>query len=80
MVGLLGPNGAGKSTTISIISTLMPPTSGEVLLEGESVLQTRGRSGKSWGSCPRKSPFTTIFPQGKTCIFSAGSTGCPGKD
>jgi len=26
--GLLGPNGAGKSTTISIISTLIPPTKG----------------------------------------------------
>ncbi len=35
--GLLGPNGAGKSTTISIISTLIKPTSGEVFFEGESI-------------------------------------------
>jgi ABC-2 type transport system ATP-binding protein len=35
--GLLGPNGAGKSTTISIISTLLKPTGGEVLFEGESI-------------------------------------------
>ena len=37
--GLLGPNGAGKSTTISIISTLLPPTNGEILFEGESIFK-----------------------------------------
>ncbi len=31
--GLLGPNGAGKSTTISMISTLIPPTEGSILFE-----------------------------------------------
>lgn len=36
--GLLGPNGAGKSTTISIISTLIKPKSGEILFEGKSIL------------------------------------------
>ncbi|CAG9622083.1 ABC transporter ATP-binding protein [Sutcliffiella rhizosphaerae] len=36
-VGLLGPNGAGKSTTISMLSSLVHPTSGDVLLKGESV-------------------------------------------
>ncbi|XID90610.1 ATP-binding cassette domain-containing protein [Paenibacillaceae bacterium WGS1546] len=37
-VGLLGPNGAGKSTTISILSSLLKPNSGDVRLNGESVL------------------------------------------
>ena len=32
--GLLGPNGAGKSTTIDMISTVLIPTDGEVLLDG----------------------------------------------
>lgn len=36
MVGLLGPNGAGKSTTISMISSLIQPTSGDVLIESRN--------------------------------------------
>ncbi len=32
--GLLGPNGAGKTTTISMLSTVLLPTAGEILLDG----------------------------------------------
>ncbi|GAF63145.1 ABC transporter ATP-binding protein [Bacillus sp. TS-2] len=38
-IGLLGPNGAGKSTAISIISSLLKPTGGEVRLFGENVVK-----------------------------------------
>ena len=34
---LLGPNGAGKTTTISVLSTLLAPTSGDARIAGHSV-------------------------------------------
>jgi ABC-2 type transport system ATP-binding protein len=34
---LLGPNGAGKSTTISMLSSLLEPTSGDAQVMGHSV-------------------------------------------
>lgn len=33
--GLLGPNGAGKTTAISMISTVLLPTEGKILIDGE---------------------------------------------
>jgi len=36
---LLGPNGAGKSTTISMLSCLLRPTTGDATVMGHSILQ-----------------------------------------
>ncbi len=44
--GFLGPNGAGKTTTIKIMSGLMEPDSGKVIIDCED-------QGKSIGLCPQ---------------------------
>ena len=38
--GLIGPNGAGKTTAFNVITRLYDPDSGEVELDGESLLRT----------------------------------------
>ena len=39
--GLLGPNGAGKTTTISLLSTLLLPTEGKILIDGQTLKRSR---------------------------------------
>ena len=38
ILGVIGPNGAGKSTTFSMIAGALPPTSGTLHFDGESIL------------------------------------------
>ena len=35
--GLLGPNGAGKTTTISMLSTVLLPSAGEISIDGQKL-------------------------------------------
>ncbi|MEJ2368362.1 MAG: LPS export ABC transporter ATP-binding protein [Acidobacteriota bacterium] len=49
VVGLLGPNGAGKTTTFYMVVGLVPPTSGEILMDGRPLtgmaMYERARAG-----------------------------------
>ncbi|MBX4190641.1 ATP-binding cassette domain-containing protein, partial [Candidatus Saccharibacteria bacterium] len=45
----LGPNGAGKSTTISMLTTMLRPTSGKLFLNGHDVTREQDKARKSFG-------------------------------
>lgn len=41
IVGFIGPNGAGKSTTIKMMSGILTPSSGEILINGVDITKHR---------------------------------------
>lgn len=45
----LGPNGAGKSTTIKMLTTILKPTSGKMLIDGIDVVEDSHEARKSFG-------------------------------
>lgn len=57
IVGFLGPNGAGKSTTMKISTGYMPPTSGQVLVNGMDVTTQSLQVRKVMGYLPEHNPL-----------------------
>ncbi|WP_164311232.1 ATP-binding cassette domain-containing protein, partial [Streptococcus pneumoniae] len=51
---LLGPNGAGKSTTISIISSLFPPSAGTVEIFGIDLVKNPAKAKQFLGIVPQE--------------------------
>ena len=49
IVGYLGPNGAGKSTTIKMMSGVLEPTRGEILVNGVVPYKNRTRNAENIG-------------------------------
>ncbi len=45
----LGPNGAGKSTTIKMLTTLLHPTTGSIVLNGANVVENPEEVRRSFG-------------------------------
>ena len=54
LFGFLGPNGAGKTTTISMLSTILPPTSGEATILGNDIQKDSNRIKEIIGVCPQE--------------------------
>lgn len=49
VIGYLGPNGAGKSTTIKMMTGVLEPTSGEILVGGNIPYKNRTRNAQDIG-------------------------------
>ena len=51
--GLLGPNGAGKTTLMKIMTDLVPPSTGRVLLDGQDIAVMGADFRKKLGYLPQ---------------------------
>ena len=61
-VGIIGPNGAGESTLFNLISGRFEPSSGDVLLKGQSLLGKKPYEINRMG-LSRSFQITNIFPK-----------------
>ena len=52
LFGFLGPNGSGKSTTVKMLTGILQPTRGEVLIGGRSITNSALEVKKRIGVLP----------------------------
>jgi len=72
VVGLLGPNGAGKSTMMKVISCFLPPTSGEVTVDGFDIFDQELEVKKRVGYLPEHNPLYLDMYVREYLFFLAG--------
>ena len=56
LFGLIGPNGAGKTTTLRMLAGLLDSTSGEIVVNGQTV-----NHGRDWGELQRQIGYMPDF-------------------
>ena len=78
--GLLGPNGAGKTTTISMISCLIDPTGGEVVVDGNSTRSKPTAVKATLGVVPQDVALYPTLSAAENLAFWARMYGLSGTD
>jgi ABC-2 type transport system ATP-binding protein len=73
--GFLGPNGAGKTTTISILTTLLGPSSGRAQIEGIDVLAHPHQVRRKLGLVFQKSTADEELTGRENMLIEAGLYG-----
>lgn len=76
--GFIGPNGAGKSTTMRILATLEEPTSGDVCIDGVSLVNEPEKGHRMIGYVPDSLPNHRDISVHEYLDFFARSYGLRG--
>jgi len=79
MFGLIGPNGAGKSTLINIITGILDPLNGEVLIGGHSIKKKPIEAKKLIGLVPQELALSEDISAIDNLNFFASLYGLSGK-
>jgi len=78
--GVLGPNGAGKTTLMNMISTLLLPDSGDILIMGESVLKNPKKARQRLNLCSGHANFAWSLTISENLRFYAMLYGIRGAE
>jgi len=73
--GLVGPNGAGKTSTFRVVTTLMEPTYGDVLLEGADAFEDLESARRIIGYMPDLAPLPRDLKVWEFLDFHAAAYG-----
>ena len=77
VVGLLGPNGSGKSTTVGMLTGLLEPSGGLVLLDGANVREDLVDYKRGLGYVPEEAQLYTWMSGAEYLTFCARLRGLP---
>jgi ABC-2 type transport system ATP-binding protein len=77
--GFLGPNGAGKTTTIRMITGVLLPTSGRILIGGYDLAHEPGSAKRRMGYIPDRPYLYEKLSGGEFLRFVAGLWGTAGR-
>lgn len=80
VLGLLGPNGAGKTTAISIISTLIKATKGDVIYKGENISKKPEKIQRDLGFVPQEIALFTTLTAYENLTFWGKAYGLKGSE
>lgn len=69
--GFLGPNGAGKSTTQRMLTTLLEPTDGRIIINGRDLKQSAYAVKRQMGQVPEESNVYTELTAWQNLMFTA---------
>ncbi len=75
VVGYVGLNGAGKTTTIRIAVGVLPPDTGDVLIDGYSIVREKKKASERIGWVPELPIFESDFKALDYFVYLAGYYG-----
>src|SRR5579884_2671947 len=75
--GFLGPNGAGKSTTIKMLTGLLRPTSGQIVIGGHDLAAEPLAVKRVIGVLPEDLNLYERLTAGEFLLFAAQMYGLP---